>query len=288
LTGPRHLRSPDHVVDYVPSSHGLPAAVLITFYIINFADLYGRGVPVLLQPEGDALDLTPPVGVVASHQDLLGAHDKVGPDGPFATVVEFPDGGQVRRITFRRAIIRPSGDHRDLVVVEGGVLLVLLNADVLLDVPGRHRTGTITDRGALLDPPGEAPRLLVRDERHGSDAHRVVAILATPLQNRRDVPVERHVFRIKSGIGGGSEGLCPERKWRHEEERGRENQNPPDRVLPPEIHSATHHFHSDCGRPLGAPRENSTQALTIVEKPGVRQKGEGRKTAGRAVARPAA
>jgi hypothetical protein len=50
-----------------------------------------------------------------------------------------------------------------------------------------------------------------------------MAILAAPLQDRRDVLAERHVFRIKSEIGAGSEVLCPKGEWRHQEDHRREN-----------------------------------------------------------------
>ena len=243
----RRRRLPNHVVDDVPLAHRLPAVVLLVFDVINFADLHGPDITILLQSGRKALDLTPPVGVPTSHEHFFGDRDEVGPDGPLCIVIKHPDGGQIRWITFGRAVVRPSGDHRDLLIAEGGVLLVLLDADVFLDVPGRHGAGTVTDRRALFDPPGKPPRFVVRDERHGGHTHRVVAILAAALQDRRDVLVERHVFRIKSDIGGGGEVLRPECKWHHQKEGGREHQNPTDRDLPLVFRAVTHRFHSDCG-----------------------------------------
>ena len=70
---------------------------------------------------------------------------------PQHVVVELERGRKVGGIALRRAGAPPAFQHVDLPVVERHVVLEVLDTDVLLDVPGRHRSRAITDSGAADD-----------------------------------------------------------------------------------------------------------------------------------------
>jgi hypothetical protein len=121
---------------------------------------------------------------------------------------EVPDRGvgpldrrrHVLRIAHRRATVHPLGDRLDLAIGQRSIVLELLNADVLVDVPRRH----LARHHACLDRLRPRPRLLIGGERHGR--HRVgpVARLALGLENRRDVLCEGRRFRRVRRAGGAS------------------------------------------------------------------------------------
>ena len=69
---------------------------------------------------------------------------------------------QVVGVAERRAAIHPLSDCCDLLVGQRHVVLELLDADRLVDVPRRH----LPRRDALLDRPRPRTRLFVGDERH--------------------------------------------------------------------------------------------------------------------------
>jgi hypothetical protein len=112
-------------------------------------------------------------------------HDEIGcADVPF--LVARKDGGrrQIGGIAARRTGVRPRGNRRDLGVGERRVVLELLDADVALDVPGRH--DAVHDAG--LDGARPRPHVLVGHERHRRVGPGPMTRLTRPLNDRRDVP----------------------------------------------------------------------------------------------------
>ena len=91
--------------------------------------------------------------------------------------------GHVFRIALRRAGGDPLDDRVDLRVAQRPVVLELLNADRLVEMPRRHLARLDAGRDRLR--PG--PRFLVRDERHRRNRIGPMARLALLLEDRRDV-----------------------------------------------------------------------------------------------------
>ena len=194
LRSARHMRAPDHVVHDEASAHRL-AARAARRHVVDLADLHRAHVAVRLERDRDRLDLTPPIRGIAFHRDLVRRHDQVRPDRPRGGVAPLDRLGQVRRVALRSTVVDPRLDERELLVREGRVVLVVLDADVLLDVPRRHGAHAVADRRAPLDLLGVAADVLIRDQRHRAGAVGPVAGLAAPLQDRFDV-------RVKGGRGG--------------------------------------------------------------------------------------
>src|SRR2546429_559395 len=61
-----------------------------------------------------------------------------GADVPFVEVGELSGRGHICWVAFRRAVIGPGDDGGDFVIRERGVFLEFGDADVAVDVPGRH------------------------------------------------------------------------------------------------------------------------------------------------------
>src|SRR5262249_10414909 len=91
----------------------------------------------------------------------------------------------VSRVALRRAGVDPLHDRRDLVVGERSIVLVLADADRLVEMPRWH----VARRDALADRPRPRPHVFVGDERHRRRGALVMARLAVLLEDRR------HVFR---------------------------------------------------------------------------------------------
>ena len=105
-------------------------------------------------------------------------------------------GRHVLRVALRRAGVDPLGDRLDLLVGERAIVLEFLDADGLVDVPGRH----LSRLHAVLDRPRPGPRLFERDERHRRDRIGPVAGFALVLEDRRDVFGEcRRLCGCRSG-----------------------------------------------------------------------------------------
>ncbi|MBM18107.1 MAG: hypothetical protein CL947_03525 [Epsilonproteobacteria bacterium] len=85
----------------------------------------------------------------------------------------------------------------------------MLDADVLLDEPRRHRPALIPQRGTLLDRADPRPDFFVGQQRHRRNGIRPMAMLATPLENRSDV------------AGKGDVGLRLGQRPRNDQERQR-------------------------------------------------------------------
>src|SRR5262249_12572190 len=72
------------------------------------------------------------------------------------------------------------------------VVFELLDADISLNVPGRHRVWLLTKACALFNRPSPWPNVVVGEQGHWCYRPRSMAILAAPLQNWGDVLGERH------------------------------------------------------------------------------------------------
>src|SRR5271165_968589 len=120
---------------------------------------------------------------------------------PPAIVIEFDRSGHVSRIAHRGPRIGPLCKSRNLSVTQRDVVLKLLNADSLVDVPRRH----VPLSDLLLDGSGPRACILIREERHRPDTVRTVTVLASLLQNRGHVLRKRHLIltRFRRGLRSG-------------------------------------------------------------------------------------
>ena len=89
----------------------------------------------------------------------------------------------VLRIALRRACVDPLHDRGDLLVGERSIVLELLDADGLVDVPWRH----LARFDAGLDRTRPRPGLLERPQRHRRDRARPMTGFALLLKYWRDV-----------------------------------------------------------------------------------------------------
>src|SRR5206468_5111674 len=96
-------------------------------------------------------------------------------------------------ISPRRAAVGPLRDPGELFLTEGGVVLVLLDADVFLDVPGWHRAALSPERGPRLDRSRVGPSVFIGPQRHRRERIGPMTRLTVLLQNRGDVLREGHV-----------------------------------------------------------------------------------------------
>ena len=160
--------------------------------VVPLLVLDGRNVAVLGQPGLHHTEHAPPVRGLGRDLEGRGRQDEIRlADLPLVHVDERGRRRHVRRVAARRPAVDPRRDGRDLGVAQRPVVLEPLNADVLLDVPGRHDPHAIAQAGPLLDRARPGTDVLVADERHRGERVGTVALLAAPLQNRRDVPGER-------------------------------------------------------------------------------------------------
>ena len=196
-----HARDVDQMVEDVPGTHGFPSRAL-RGQVVDLADLHCFHIPVMLEGNVDRLDLAPPICDSTLDEDLIRFHDQVRLDPPAVFTHRIQLHLQVRRVALRRAVVGPGLDLRELLVRQRRVLLVVLDADVLLDIPRRHRAHAVPDRRLVPDPRGVPSNFLIVGESHGARPARAVALHAAPCQNRRDVLRERHRTGIDAEVGG--------------------------------------------------------------------------------------
>ncbi len=179
--------APDHVVDHVAAADGRAAAAVLG-HVVEFLDLERRHVAIFGQAGRRGLNLAPPVGRVGLHRDLLHLHDQVGrADRPGGGILVLLRRRHVGRVAARSTGVRPLRDRGDLCRAERRIVLVLLDADVLLDVPRRHHAGLGPDAGPRLDGARPGAHLVVGLKRHRRHAVPAMAVLTAALKNRCDV-----------------------------------------------------------------------------------------------------
>ena len=194
----------DEVVDDVEPADGV--ALGRSLVGAQLAHLDGRDVAVPGEAGLRLAHRPPPVGGRRRHLDLRGPDHEVGlADLPARRVDDAGDGRPVDGLAARGAVVDPRRDARDLLGAQRDVALVVLDADVLLDVPGRHHVGLADPPGAVLDGPRPGPHVLVGQQRHRRHRLGLVAVLAAPLEDGRDVAVVGDVGLVP-GPGGGRRG----------------------------------------------------------------------------------
>ena len=159
--------------------HDLPCARL---------DLHSLDPPVLRQTRVSEV-VEPPVRSVRVH--LVGPvhlHDEIRlADVPRVFGRELLRRRHVGRVARGGPGVGPSGDQGNLVVGQRQVILVLPDADGLIQVPRRH----LAVRDARADRPRPRTHLFVGRQRHRRRRARVVAGRALVLEDGRDVLGER-------------------------------------------------------------------------------------------------
>ena len=175
--------------------------------VVHYREALGRRLgldrldPAVLRQARVRLQVAPPVRRLRGDDERLrNLHDPVRrADMPLVHPLELHGRRQVGGIAARRAGFHPLGDGGDLGIAQRLVFLEILDADVLVDVPGRHDA-----LGDLFpDRPRPRPGLLVRQERHRRDGAGPVTHLARPLQDGRHVPGERHLGSVLRNGGRG-------------------------------------------------------------------------------------
>ena len=209
-------RHEDQVVDDVDPTDGV--ALRHALVGVHLAHLDGRDVAVPGQAGRRLAHRPPPVGRRRGHLDLRRREDEIGlADLPARRI---GDGGlRVRpgRLATRRTVVGPRRDGRDLLRAQRDIALVVLDTDVLFDIPGRHHVGLADAAGAVLHGPRPWTRLLVGEERHRSHRLGAMALLATPLEDRRDV----------RGVGHPVLGPLGSERRRSEHHRGADGRRGP-------------------------------------------------------------
>src|SRR5206468_12737954 len=163
------------------------------------------------------------------------------------------------------ALVRPLHDRVDLLGRERWIVLVLLDADMLVDEPGRH----LAARDLGLDRARPRTRVLVGEERHRRHHARPMAGLTRSLQDRRDVFCERHL-----AITGARRCILRAQR-RHTRRRDRPNHQakraecslPISHLQPPSAHYRStgtgRHRGGRSGQKLMAPPKRATRPETM-------------------------
>jgi hypothetical protein len=182
-----HLDGHDRVMeDEEPADRRGPARDVLR--VVDFLDLDRRHIAILGQAGLAEAGAAPPIRADRLHAHLGRDDDEIGrADGPALGIRDGERLRQIGGIAARRATVDPRRDLGDVVVAQREVVLVMLDADVLLDVPRRHRALTAADRRAALDRRRVRARVLVGQERHRRQRVGPMAVLTAALQDRRDV-----------------------------------------------------------------------------------------------------
>ena len=185
-------RRPNHVMEDIAAADRRTAGAVLGVDVVDFLHLDRRDVAILGESGRDARNLAPPVGRVPLHFEFVGLDDQVGgANRPDVAIGEHARRRHVGGIPARRAAVGPFRDLGDFGVAQRRVVLKFLDADVLLDIPGRHHAGVRADAGPLLDGARVRPHLFIRRQRHRRDAVGPVTVLTAPLKNGGDIFRER-------------------------------------------------------------------------------------------------
>ena len=187
LIGPaHHFAFVVHVVEHVASADGARGATARD--VVQLAHFHRRHVAVFGETGRDVTHIAPPVGPGGRHQHLLRAQHQIGrADGPDVGCGHGLGRRQVGHVAERSAGIGPRGNGGNLLFRERRIALEALDADLALDEPRRHDAGAGPHAGAPLDRARPGAHVLIGHERHRRHAFGGVAVLATALQDRRDV-----------------------------------------------------------------------------------------------------
>ena len=130
-------------------------------------------------------NVDPSVGRFGGHQLVFRQRDDQIRliEVPLIGIVELARPGHIGGISLGRAGIHPFDDGRDLLVGQRHIVLEVVDAYVLVDVPGRH----LAREDFLLDRLGPRPRFFISQQRHGRERVRPMAGLAAVLKDGRDV-----------------------------------------------------------------------------------------------------
>ena len=111
----------------------------------------------------------------------------------------------------RRARIDPADDDVDFRITQGNVVLEVLDADGLVQVPGRHHP---VDH-LFPDPARPTSDLIVGHQRHRPHLTGAVTSLTALLENRSDVPTERDLTRRLGArrSRGGQQQCASQHPW---------------------------------------------------------------------------
>jgi len=205
---------------HVALAHGLASRLVAE--VVGLANLHRLHVTVFRNGKLGRREFAPPVRRVGLHGDLGALDDQVRlARMPRGAVLEHARHRHVLHVAARRAGIGPLRDLRDFCIAQRWIVLVVLNADVLFDVPRRHRALLVANRGARLHRARPRPRVLVGEERHRGHLAGPMAVLAAALQNRRDVPGKRDsVARLRRRrCGSGLLSAHRRREHRHTKHR---------------------------------------------------------------------
>ena len=164
--------------------------------VVDFAHLDRGDVPIFRQPCRHRSERDPLVGRHRLDHDFGRRHDQVGlADPPLVAALKIQRRRHVGGISARCTAVHPPRDLRDLLLGERGIVFVVLDADVLLDVPGRHRAPLGSESGPRLDRTREWSRIFVGQQRHRRQGVGPMTRLTVFLQDRCDVFREGHVAR---------------------------------------------------------------------------------------------
>ena len=187
----------------ISTADGFPPCACLMVYIIDFDDFHRFHVAIFRQADRHRGDLTPPVRGSSQFGYFTQNHNEVWlASTPFYTVIKYQWHRCIGDVTLGRTATCPGGDYREIRIAEGGVILVTLNADILLYVPGRHGTGAVTQGCLVFNKPGKGGDFFIGHQGHGTCTTYAVAILATALQNWFDVFVEGDVAGLGHKPGG--------------------------------------------------------------------------------------
>ena len=160
-----HLRAPDHVVEDEAAADRRAAGAARRRHVVDFLDLERRDVAVFGEAGRHAAE-SRPTSPARSPLTTISCVLTIRSGVPIAHVV--PVGVDLARGGMSAGLPRgaPLSAHFAIfaisVVAQRRIVLELLDADVLLDVPGRHHAGLRADAGALLDGARPRPRPLRR------------------------------------------------------------------------------------------------------------------------------
>src|SRR5690606_9626180 len=95
---------------------------------------------------------------------------------PHGSVLELAQWHFVRGVAAGRAVLRPFGYHRDLLLAQRRVTLVVLNAIVALHIVRRHGATLVLEPGLIHDQARIGQDFIVGHQRHGAGAPDMVTV----------------------------------------------------------------------------------------------------------------